>query len=117
MVFLEVKELSKNEKETLVGTDDINGEIAFSEEHKRIDNEKIEAIEIKDKEINVKDNKAEILHEVILEKNHVLSGESKDNIEKELSVIKEIIIDKEEIVVGEKCSIEVKTIDENMIFI
>ena len=30
-----------------------------------------------------------------------------------LSVIKEIIIDKEEVVIGEKCSIEVKTNDTN----
>jgi len=114
VVFLEVMELLEEEKEILIGIDDVQGEIAFSEEGERIDNDKIEIIEIKDKEITVKDSKVEFLHEVILEKNHALSGESKDNIERELSVIKEIIIDKEEILVGGKCSIEVKTFDENM---
>lgn len=114
VVFIDVKEISSDEKETLIGNDNVCDEIAFSEAGKRIDNGKIEAVQIKDKEINIKDNKTEIINEVILDKNHVLSGQSKDNIEKELSIINEIIIDKEEIVVGGKCSIEVKTFDGNM---
>ena len=115
VVFLEVKELSKDEKKALlIGINDVDAKITFSEEGKSIDdNAKIETVEIKDKEINIKDNKAKILHEVILEKNHVLSEESKDNNDSELSIIKEILIDKEDIVVGEKCSIEVKPKDEN----
>ena len=107
VVFLEVKELSNDEKKSLVRDHEVKEEIAFSEDCKRLDNEKIGHAEIKD-------NKAKILHEVILEKNDVLSGELKDNIERELSIIKEIIIDKQEIMVGKKCSIEVKTFDENM---
>ncbi|AWK50606.1 triple tyrosine motif-containing protein [Clostridium beijerinckii] len=114
VVFLEPVELLEDEKEILIGNDDVQGEIAFPEEGKRIDNDKIDIIEIKDKEITVKDSKVDFLHEVILEKNHALSGESKDNRERELGVIKEIIIDKEEILIGGKCSIEVKTFDENM---
>ena len=114
VVFLEVKELSREEEETLVGNNDVQEETALSEDGKRLEIEKIGAAEIKDKEINDKDNKAKILHEVILEKNDVLPEASKDDIERELSVIKDIIIDKEEIAVGGKCSIEVKTFDDNM---
>lgn len=113
VVFLDVKELSKEEKENLVAINDGCSEIAFSEDGKRNNNQKIEITENKDKEINVKNNKDEILHEVILEKSNVLSEESKDNNSREVSVIKEIIIDKEQVVIGEKCSIEVKTNDTN----
>ncbi|BCZ44332.1 hypothetical protein psyc5s11_03990 [Clostridium gelidum] len=113
VVFFDVKELLKEEKETLVVANDDCGEIAFSEDGKRNNNLKIELAENKDKKINVKNNKGEILHEVILEKNNVLSEESKDNNDREVSVIKEIIIDKEEVVIGEKCSIEVKSNDTN----
>ena len=114
VAIFEVKEFSNYEKETLVEGNDVQKEIAFSENCKRLDDKKISTVKIKNKEINVKDNKAEILHEVILERNDVLSGALKDNIERESSIIKEIIIDKEEIMVGKKCSIEVKTFDENM---
>ena len=88
VVFLDVKELSKEEKETLVAINDGCGEIAFSEEGKRNNNQKIELTENKDKEINVKNNKDEILHEVILEKNNVLSEESKDNNDREVKCYK-----------------------------
>ena len=107
VVFLEVKELSKEEADTLVGSNDAQEEIAFSKEGKRLEVEKMGAVE-------VKDSRDKILCEVILDKNDMVSEASKDNIERELSIIKEIIIDKEEIVIGGKCSIEVKTFDDNM---
>lgn len=68
MVFLDVKELSKEEKETLVAIDDVCGEVDFSEEGERNNNYKTEQIENEDKEINFANNKDGILHEVILEK-------------------------------------------------
>lgn len=111
VVFLDVKELSKEEKETLIDIDDACGEVAFSEEIKINNNPRIEN---KDKEVNIKNKKDEILHEAILEKNNVLSKELKNNNDRELSIIKEIIIDKEEVVIGEKCSIEVKSNDTDI---
>ena len=42
-----------------------------------------------------------------------LTTELENSIEREVNIITDIIIDKEEIVVGEKCSIEVKPRDEN----
>ena len=45
VVFLDVKELSKEEKETLVAINGGCGEIAFSEDSKRNDNQKIEISE------------------------------------------------------------------------
>lgn len=114
VVFLDARELSKDEKEILTCVHDVEEKTIFSEDMKRLDGDKIDMIEIKPKEITIRDSKAEIIHEVILEKNDVLLGTSENNIESELSIIKEIIIDKEEIVVGGKCSIEVKTFNENM---
>ena len=75
VVFLDVKELSKEEKETLVVIDNVCDEVAFSEEGERNNNYTTEQIENEDKEINFKNNKDGILHEVILEKNNILSEE------------------------------------------
>ena len=84
VVFLDIKELSKDEKEILAGDYKVNAETT------------------------------EIIHETIIEKSDVaLTVESGNSIEREVSIIKDIIIDKEEIIVGEKCSIEVKARDEN----
>jgi hypothetical protein len=82
VVFLDVKELSKDEKETLVGVDNVD--------------------------------QTEIVDETIIEKNDMLlRTESESTIERELSIINDIMIDKEDIAVGEKYSIEVKPKDEN----
>lgn len=68
VVFLEVKELSRDEKEVLIGDNEIQAELAFSEESKRIDSKKMG-----------------------------------------IELINDVISDKNEFMVGEKCSIEVKT--------
>lgn len=82
VVFLDVKELSKDEREMLVGVSKVN--------------------------------EVEVIDETIIEKGDIsLTEESESIIENEISIIKDIILDKEEIVVGEKCSIEVKPKDEN----
>lgn len=112
VVFLDVKELSKDEKLTLIGIDRIHEELAFSEDNK-IDNENINTVENKAKEIIVKDNITQIFHDATLDNNDLLSEELEDGIQEELSIIEDIVIDKEEIVVGEKCSIEVKTANKN----
>lgn len=78
-VFLQIKELSKDEKETLIGNNDVKDEVAFSEDRGKLDSKKI-----KSKDIDQKDNE----------------------------IIKDIIIDKKEYRIGEKCSIEVQTNDE-----
>jgi len=108
VVFLDVKELSKDEKLALIGINRIHEEIAFSEDNK-IDNESIIAVENKTEEIIIEDNITQILHNETLEKNQLLSEELKDEVQEDLSIIEDIVIDKKEIVVGEKCSIEVKT--------
>mgnify|MGYP001440920207 CR=1 FL=1 len=99
VVFFKAKHLSTDEKEILIGKNDhTNEKTAFSESIKRIDH-----TQIKHKENEVKDDTTEIINKLI----------SEDNIERQLSVIKEVIIDKKEIAVGGKCSIEVRTVDEN----
>lgn len=84
VVFLEIKDISKDVKGTLV---EINE--------------------------NISENTTEISYELLSEENNESQRVLEDNIKGELNIIKEIIIDKEEIVVGEKYSIEVKTYDEN----
>ncbi len=79
VVFLEVKELSKEEEETLIGEKDINEELLLSEGTERRECKKID---FEEKE------------------------------EKEVELINTIITDKEEYMVGEKCSIEVKVNNE-----
>lgn len=79
VVFLAVKELSKDESETLIGEKDINEELLISEGAERIEHKKIDF---------------------------------EEDEEKELYLINAIITDKEEYMVGEKCSIEVKTNNE-----
>ncbi|OOM79690.1 triple tyrosine motif-containing protein [Clostridium sp. BL-8] len=79
VVFLEVKELSKEEKETLIGEKSINEELLFSEGTERRECKKIDF---------------------------------EGNEEKEVELINTIITDKEEYMVGEKCSIEVKMNNE-----
>lgn len=80
VVFFEVTELSKAEKEILIGNDNVKSELAFSEDGK----------------------------EAYYKKNSVIENE-----EKTLNIIDDIILDKAAIMVGEKCSIEVKTSDES----
>lgn len=109
VLFLEVKELSPDENLTLVGENDINNELAFSDENKRIDNEKMNTLEIKE-EMIIKDNIIEVQAESVSEKKAVSLEE---NAQEELDIIKEIVIDKEEIAIGEKFSIEVKTANES----
>lgn len=104
VVFLDVKELSKDERLTLVGAEcNVHEEIAFSEDNKT-ENENISVVENQADEIIAKDNISEIFNDIILEKNKLLS----ENVKEEISIIENIIIDKEEIVVGEKCSIQVE---------
>lgn len=102
IVFLEVKELSDSEKETLIGYDNVHEEIALSESV-----EKTNVTDIEEK-INVEYDKNKILNELIFDKNDVGIENSKDNLEKGISLINDIVIDKEELTVGEKCSVEVK---------
>lgn len=113
IVFLEVKELSKEEKETMLTDSTVQEEMALAEDVERIAYNNINDLEIKEKEISVEDNKIESINEVTTRADGVLSEELHDNVEKELSFIKDIILDKEEIMIGEKCSIEIKTNDEN----
>jgi len=113
VVFLDVKDPSNHEKAPKLDADDVHEEIAFSENIKRSDNEQTLNIEIQDGDVNVKDNKNQIFNVVISEGNDILSEKLEDNIERNISIIEEIVVDKEEIMVGEKCSVEVKTIDEN----
>jgi len=80
VVFLEVKELSKDEKKILMGIDNVNDTI---------------------------DN-------TIIEKNNTsLITEAESAIKSDSSIIDDIIIDKKDVVVGEKYSIEVKPNDKN----
>ena len=96
IVFLDAQELSRYEKEVFVGIDDKGrDEIALSE--------------TKNKEINIECNTNEILHEVMLENGRSETGNLENSIGLELGIIADVVIDKEEIMVGEKCSIEVNT--------
>jgi hypothetical protein len=116
IVFLDVKELSEEEKNTVLENDTVQEEMALAEDVERIDYNKIDGLEIKEKEISVEDDKVESINELLHVKNDilgVLSEELDDNIETELTFIENIIVDKAEIMVGEKCSIEIKTNDEN----
>jgi len=85
VLFLEVKELSKDEKEILVG----NKEFEESE--------------------------TELVDEAVLgENDNILQKkELEDSLEIEQSLIKDILIDKTEVVVGEQCFIEVVPKNEN----
>lgn len=96
IVFLDAKELSRYEKEVLVGIDDEGREeMALSENM--------------NKEVNMGYNTNEILHEVILENDKSESKNLEDSIGSKVRIIEDVFIDKEEIMVGEKCSIEVNT--------
>ena len=85
ILFLEIKELLKDEKEILFGSEELE------------------------------ERKTEIVDEAMLDENdNILSKkETEDSIEKEKDLIKDITIDKMEVVVGEKCSIEVLPKYEN----
>jgi hypothetical protein len=87
VVFLEAKEISMDEKKILLDSNNIS---------------EIESV-----------NEIDNSDKTIIEKNHIsLTAESENIIENKLNIIKDIIIDKEEILIGEKCSIEVKPKDE-----
>ena len=85
ILFLEIKKLLKDEKEILFGSEELE------------------------------ERKTEIVDEAMLDENdNILSKrETEDSIEKEKDLIKDITIDKMEVVVGEKCSIEVLPKYEN----
>ena len=85
VLFLEVKELSKEEEETLVE----------SEEFEEVKNE--------------------ITNKTIVDENNIILPQMKleDAVQSEQGLIEEITIDKAEVVVGEKCSIKVLPKNEN----
>lgn len=84
VLFLEVKELSSKEGETL----------AYSEEFEK------EKIEANDK--------------VLLDEDSMfVQTEEDSNVQTELGMIEEVLIDKKEVVVGEKCSIQVLPKNDN----
>ena len=80
LVLLDVGELLRSEKEVLIGKNDVQEEVAFSEEGAKAESPKVDF---------------------------------EENNEKVKSIIKEINIDKEECMIGEKCFIEVQTNIEN----
>lgn len=93
VVFLEVKEVSRDEKEILISNSYADEKISFSDNIKEVD--------------DIADNSQyneEVLNKILIENNAQI----------EPSFIKDINIDKDEIKVGEKCCIEIKTDDENV---
>lgn len=87
VLFLEVKELSNEEKETL----------ACSEESEEVE-----------------ENKNEITDETLLDENNICNQiEENNDVEAETGLIEEVLIDRKEVVVGEKCSIQVLPKNEN----
>jgi hypothetical protein len=104
VVFLEVKEISKDEKEILMANNDVDEETAFSDDSGRLDHKIIDIKEIEEDKIDIQYEKIDLLDKIF----------SENKTERELNFIKDIIIDKEEIKVGEKCSIEIKTNDKNV---
>ncbi|EKQ51821.1 MULTISPECIES: triple tyrosine motif-containing protein [unclassified Clostridium] len=109
VVFLDVKDISDTEKKILVKNDDVQKEIALS------DNEyKTDVTETEEKLIG-EYNSNFVFNEAILKKGELVSkGDLVNNSENELCLINDILIDKKEITVGEKCSIEVKAKNENV---
>jgi hypothetical protein len=84
VLFLEVKELSKREEETL------------------------------DRSKELEEDKHEMIDETILDENNIsLKIEEKDIVQAEQNIIEEILIDKTEVIIGEKFSIEVLPKNEN----
>lgn len=87
VLFLEVKELSNEEKETL----------DYSEESEEVE-----------------ENKNEITDETLLDENNICNQiEANNDVEAETGLIEEVLIDRKEVVVGEKCTIQVLPKNEN----
>jgi|GEM_PF-208783 len=96
VVFLDAKELSRYEKEVLVGIDDEGrDEMALSENI--------------NKEVNIGYNANEVFHEVLLENDKAESEDLEDSVGLKFGIIEDVVINKEEIMIGEKCFIEVNT--------
>lgn len=108
VVFLEASEISKDEKMALIGKGEQNAEVALCEDSERKISKETSAIS----QIEIQDNQIKQSEQKCL--TEIQSGKLNEVSKKRNKLIDKVICDKNEIVVGEKCSIKVKTIENDI---